>query len=195
MPDKSNVWDDVHDAEVNEDLVSSEDTPTEVQFETSTNDRPLYPSFAASGINTSASGICMKLLETPEAKLIPGELVAINEDTSDQWLLGVVRWVHADAQNQIEFGAELLSANPKPCAITPLQKTQNASHYQRAFLLPIIPALLNQPTLITPRVPFSSDLKFMMLEGGKIRKGQLLECAETTSSYSQYEFRLLENSL
>ena len=195
LPGKRDVWDDAHDAEQNEELTSSEEAPAEIQFETSNETKPLYPSFSAEAVNTSASGICLELLDSPETRLLPGELVAINENINDQWLLGAVRWVHADAENRVQFGAELLGASTRPCAIAPLQKSQETSLYQRAFLLPVIPAVTDQPTLITPRIPFSSGMKFMLLEGGKIRKGQLLECVETTSGYSQYEFRLLENAL
>lgn len=196
LPDKSSVWDDAHDADQDDDLVSgSADTPIEIQFENTEEGQSLYPALTASAINTSAIGFCLKLKDTPETKLRPGELVVINEDAIGQWSLGVVRWIHAGEKDSIIFGAELLSSSAKPCAIAPLKKTQNASHYQRAFVLPVVLALTDQPTLITSSFPFTSGMKFMLLEGGKIRKGQLLECVETTAGYSQYQFRLIENSL
>ena len=191
--DKGDVWEDAHDVEQDENQPSEE--KGSLDFETVPDDTPLYPSFAGKILNTNASGYCLQVGATPDITLVPGELIAVQESAPGKWILATIRWVHAVDDSKVMLGAELLSANTKPCAITPLKKTRDASHYQRSFLQPLIPALDNQPTLIIPRIPFTAGMKFILLEGGKIRKGQLLECIESTPSYSQYQFRLLENAL
>ena len=193
IPDKGDVWEDAHDVDHNEDQLSEE--KGSLDFEMDADGKPLYPNYSGKIVNTSASGYCLQVGASTEVILVPGELIAVQESTPGKWILATTRWVHAVDDKKVMLGAELLSANSKPCAITPLKKTRDASHYQRAFLQPVIPALNNEPTLITPRIPFTAGMKFILLEGGKIRKGQLLECIESTPSYSQYQFRFLENAL
>lgn len=191
-PDKTSVWDDAHDAENDEALISAD--KSSVQFKSAKNNTPLYPCFSGSIVNTSASGFCLSLQSLPSALIIPGELIGIQEGNHQHWILACIRWVHIHEEKVI-LGAELLSANNKPCAITALKKTQDVSHYQRSFLQPVVPSLSNQPTLITPHIPFVSGMKFNLLEDGKVKKGQLLECIEATPCYSQFRFRLLGNKL
>ncbi|MET4692207.1 hypothetical protein [Endozoicomonas lisbonensis] len=192
IPDKSDIWEDVHD--VDQETGASEDKAS-LDFEATPTGSPLYPCFSGKVLNTSAGGYCLQVRANPDITLVPGELIAVQEGTQTNWILASARWVHSIDDNNIMLGAQLLSANTKPCAITPLKKTRDASHYQRAFLQPAMPALNSQATLITPRIPFTAGMKFILLEGGKIIKGQLLECIESTPSYSQYQFRFLDSSL
>ena len=173
---------------------ASEDKAS-LDFQATTTGSPLYPCFSGKVLNTSAGGYCLQMRANPEITLVPGELIAVQEGAQPNWILASARWVHSIDDNNIMLGAQLLSANTKPCAITPLKKTRDASHYQRAFLQPAMPALNKQATLITPRIPFTAGMKFILLDGGKIRKGQLQECIESTPSYSQYQFRFLDSSL
>ena len=191
-PDKSDVWDDAHDVDQDEPQTSEE--KDNLDFELATNNGALYPSFSGKVVNTSAGGYCLQVKASQDITLVPGELIAVQETAPGKWILASIRWVHAVDDNNIMLGAELLSASSSPCAITPLKKTRDASHYQRSFLLPVIPNLNSQPTLITPRIPFTAGMKFILLEGGKIQRGQLQECIESTPGYSQYQFRILDNT-
>lgn len=192
IPDKNDVWGDAHDVDQDEPQASEEKGA--LDFELVPDNEPLYPSFSGKVINTSAGGYCLQVKASQDITLVPGELIAVQETAPGKWILASIRWVHTVDDNSIMLGAELLSASASPCAITPLKKTRDASHYQRSFLLPVIPNLNSQPTLITPRIPFSAGMKFILLEGGKIQRGQLQECIESTPIYSQYQFRILDNT-
>ena len=187
---ESDVWEDAHGVEKNVGQ-SGSDKGT-IDFEQVSVNSDLYPTFSSKIVNTSAGGYCLQLKTTPDINLVPGELVAVQEASNRQWMLASVRWVHAIDDTTIKLGAELLSAKTTPCAITPLNKTRDASHFQRCFMQAAMPGLSDQPTLVTPRLSFSAGMKFILLSDGKKTKGQLLECIESTTNYSQYQFRLLD---
>lgn len=193
--DSSDAWTEAHDARPADGEKLADNKPETINFQKATDNGPLYPTASCSIINTSASGFCLKLKHTGQKQLRVGELLALQEEGQTQWLLATIRWIQAKGQNELTIGLELLSVAVKPCALTPLKKTMSTSHYQRGFILPVMPFINEQPTIITPRIPFRNGLKFILLHGGKIRKGQLLECVSNTPSYSQFQFRLLESEL
>ncbi|WP_422136213.1 hypothetical protein [Endozoicomonas sp. ALD040] len=190
--DSSDAWSEAHDTHTDEDTKMSTSTSS-IQFTRSGNQGSLYPVYDCSIINTCAGGYCLSTSGDLERQLRTGELLAVRETGQKNWLLAAVRWVQVNNQKDLLIGLELLSASTKPCALTPLKKNMDTSHYQRAFLLPVMPAVNDMPTLITPRVSFKSGLKFTLLQGDKIRKGQLLECISSSPGYRQFKFRLLED--
>ncbi|WP_252177619.1 hypothetical protein [Endozoicomonas sp. 4G] len=191
--DSSDAWSEAHDAHTDEDTKMSTST-SPVHFTQQPDDQgSLYPTYKCSIINTCAGGYCLSTRSDLEHQLHTGELLAIREPGQKNWLLAAVRWVQVNDQKDLLIGLELLSASTKPCALTPLKKNVDATHYQRAFLLPVMPPVNDTSTLITPRVSFKSGLKFTLLQGGKIRKGQLLECVSSSPGYRQFKFRLLED--
>ncbi|MGI9281261.1 MAG: hypothetical protein ACR2PX_16765 [Endozoicomonas sp.] len=190
--DSSDAWSEAHDAHRDEDEKTPKRT-SPIHFTRSATQGSLYPVYNCSIINTCAGGYCLSTSAGLERQLRTGELLAIREPGQKNWLLAAVRWVQVNHQKDLVMGLELLSASTKPCAITPLKKTMGASHYQRAFLLPVMPPVNNTPTLIAPKVSFKSGLKFILLQGGKIQKGQLLESVSSSPGYSQFKFRLLED--
>ena len=190
--DSSDAWAEAHDTRP-ADGEKKTGNVSPISFSKSEVKRSLYPTTSSSVINTCAGGYCLSLDITMKQQLRTGELVAVREKGQKNWLLAAVRWVQAKNKHQLLLGLELLSAATKPCAVTPLKKTMDTSHYQRAFLLPVIPHVNDMPTLITPKVPFKNGLKFILLQGSKIRRGQLLECVSSSPGYSQYQFRLLED--
>lgn len=190
--DSSDAWSEAHDAHTDEDAKILTST-SPVHFTHSGNREPLYPVYSCSIINTCAGGYCLSSSGDLEQQLRTGELLAIRETGKKNWLLAAVRWVQVNDKKDLLMGLELLSASTKPCALTPLKKNMDTTHYQRAFLLPIMPPVNDMPTLITPRMSFKSGLKFTLLQGDKIRKGQLLECISSSPGYRQFKFRLLED--
>ncbi|WP_062260490.1 hypothetical protein [Endozoicomonas arenosclerae] len=190
--DSSDAWSEAHDAHRDDDEKLRKST-SPIHFTRSASQDPLYPVYNCSIINTSAGGYCLSTDIHLERQLRTGEMLAIRESGQKKWMLAAVRWIQVNHQKTMMIGLELLSAATKPCAITPLKKTAEASHYQRAFLLPVLPPVNDMPTLITPRVSFKSGLKFILLQGGEIRKGQLLECVSSSPGYNQFKFRLLED--
>ncbi|KEQ11747.1 hypothetical protein [Endozoicomonas numazuensis] len=188
----SDAWSEAHDAHPDEDARTT-NSPLPIHFTRSGNQGALYPVYNCSIINTCAGGYCLSTSAGLERQLRTGELLAIRESGQKNWLLAAVRWVQVNDQEGLVLGLELLSASTRSCAITPLKKTMDSSHYQRAFLLPAIPPINDMPTLITPRVSFKNGLKFILIQGGRSRKGQLLECVSSSPGYNQFKFRLLEN--
>lgn len=180
------VWSQAHDAEIR-DKQNSPSAGERIAFNTEetpvNNHLSVLP---AEIINTSNTGLCLKINSKLPKQFHAGELIGIRPDKVSPWALYSVRWLGISAQNEVTFGVNLFTPSVEPVAISLIHKTQAASHFQRSLML----TDPNAPSLVIPNLSGREGAKFELIQNDTLLKGQLMSCMNTTPTWSQYQFKL-----
>lgn len=99
----------------------------------------------------------------------------------------------AVAESGPHLGIELLGPSARPFGARVVQKTGPQGEFQRVLVLPGIKATGQPMTLITPRLPFRSGQKVILIFRDREVRIQLVRRVATTAACSQFEFRRLDN--
>ena len=177
---KQDAWAGAHDAGPNDEPLQAADTP--INFRNSIgatpdseSDRRKPKSHHALLVNTSPGGYCVAWESNVPSSLQAGEILGVREQSNHPWSVAVVRWIRQVRNRYTQVGIELLAPRAAPCGIRLIQKIGNSSEYLRGLLLPEISVINQAATLITPRLPFQSGSRILLLHDGR----------EVTSSYNQ----------
>src|SRR5690625_3579119 len=98
------------------------------------NTEPRYKKHQCETIDVSAGGYGVAWEKQVPEQLKTGELVAVREQLSLGWTIGVVRWVRQQSQGGAEFGIEYLASQAWPAAVRNLNFSE--SEHVRAIVLP-----------------------------------------------------------
>ena len=189
------VWDSpFNNAGLAEVAVDRIDYNIRKQYATSVRakDREKYLSHRVETINVSPGGFCLKWPRENPAQIRTGEIVGIREYNHKNWRIGVIRWVRV-AESGPHLGIELLGPSARPFGARVVQKTGPQGEFQRVLVLPEIKATGQPMTLITPRLPFRSGQKVILIFRDRETRIQLVHRVATTAACSQFEFRRLDN--
>jgi hypothetical protein len=196
------VWAVAFDAQaVNEDGVLPNDhiefvrpvmatTPDEQAPETPPADS-LFPTFEVQRVDHSPGGFCLSWPSEVPAQLQAGELLGLQDATSQTWSVAVVRWIRQVRGGGPQMGVELIAPSAQPCGLRLLRKTEQGSEYLRALLLPEISVISRPATLIAPRLPFQEGQKVQINQNGEDHRALLCRRQTGTSSYNQFEYQLV----
>ncbi len=157
--------------------------------------KPEYRNHLTQISDTSPGGYCVTWPGNLPPQTQSGELLGVRESDSEPWCLAVIRWIKVESPERSLMGIELLTPNASPCALSMLRKTRDGSQAMRAFLLPEINAIAQPATLITPSRPFEEGGKVLLNQNGVEQKGQLTHKVMATRSFSQFEFKRLQQIL
>jgi cyclic-di-GMP-binding protein len=146
-------------------------------------------------VNTSPGGYCVQWHGAVPGNVQAGELLAIREEESQPWSIGVIRWIRQMKHTGTQFGIELLAPNAKPCGVQLTQRSGESSEFLRGLLLPELTAIGQPTTLITPRLPFQVNHKVKLNKGGRETKVQLTRRVSATGSFSQFEIKFLNPTM
>jgi hypothetical protein len=124
------------------------------------------------------------------SSLQAGEILGVREQSNHPWSVAVVRWIRQVRNRYTQVGIELLAPRAAPCGIRLIQKIGNSSEYLRGLLLPEISVINQAATLITPRLPFQSGSRILLLHDGREDQGTLSRKVSATGSVSQFELKL-----
>jgi len=158
----------------------------------SNNQAGLYPPYAATIVNMSPGGYCVRWDCEPPISLRTGEILALRESTEKKWSIGIIRWVKQLPTLGAEAGIEIISGSALPCGARVLKKTGERTEYMRTFLLPEVKSMGRPATLITPNVSFRTGYNVMLRQGQEEHKAQLTTEILTTQSFSQFTFIWLQ---
>ena len=145
-------------------------------------------------INTSPEGFCLELDKAAPQQVRTGEIISIQEKEGLDWSVGIVRWIRQVGGQRSQIGIELLSPTAIPYAAARIVKKGNDSVYTRVLVLPEIKQINQPATLITPQMSFKQGQKLKLNQHGSEQIIFLSKKILTTSSVSQFEFRLLDNA-
>jgi hypothetical protein len=156
-------------------------------------DKDKYRYHAVETVNISPGGFCLKWPPESATQVRIGEIVGIRERNHKNWSVGVIRWVRLQESGP-QLGIELLSPTATPFGARPVQKAGPQGEFQRVLVLPELKQTGQPTTLITPRLPFRSGQKIVLMYRDKETRVQLGKRFATTAAFSQFEFRRLGNS-
>ena len=192
---KQDAWAGAHDAGPNDEPLQSADTP--INFRNSIgatpdseSDRRKPKSHHALLVNTSPGGYCVAWESNVPSSLQAGEILGVREQSNHPWSVAVVRWIRQVRNRYTQVGIELLAPRAAPCGIRLIQKIGNSSEYLRGLLMPEISVINQAATLITPRLPFQSGSRILLLHDGREDQGTLSRKVSATGSVSQFELKL-----
>jgi hypothetical protein len=152
-----------------------------------------FPTFALQIVNHSPGGYCLAWPKEVPQQLQAGELLGVQDSPEQGWSVGVVRWIRQVRGGGTQMGIELVAPHAQPCGLQLVRKAaEQSSHYLRALLLPEISAISRPATLVTPRLPFQEGSKVQINLNGKEHKAVLGLRQTSTGSFSQFEYRSVE---
>jgi len=167
--------------------------PTEADVsQAAANSAEDFPTFALQIINHSPGGYCLAWPREVPSQLQAGELVGIQDTTSQGWSVAVVRWIRQVRSGGTQMGIELIAPHAQPCGLQLVRNSEETSQYLRALLLPEISAIGVPATLLAPRLPFQEGHKVMINTNGEERRAGLNNRKASTGSFNQFEYRLFE---
>ncbi|KPA92529.1 hypothetical protein PF66_01209 [Pseudomonas asplenii] len=167
--------------------------PTEAEIsQAAANSAEDFPTFSLQIINHSPGGYCLAWPREVPSQLQAGELVGIQDATSQGWSVAVVRWIRQVRSGGTQMGIELIAPHAQPCGLQLVRNSEENSQYLRALLLPEISAIGVPATLLAPRLPFQEGHKVMINTHGEERRAGLNNRKASTGSFNQFEYRLFE---
>ncbi|SFM39423.1 GTPase [Marinobacter zhejiangensis] len=146
--------------------------------------------YKATLVNTSPGGYCVSWDSSVPSSMQAGEILGVREQSSHPWSIAIVRWIRQVRNQGTQVGIELLAPSAAPCGVKLIQKVGHSSEYLRGLLLPEISAIGQAATLITPRLPFQSGSRVVLLHDNREDQGQLTNRVSATGSISQFELKL-----
>lgn len=149
----------------------------------------LFPTFEVQRVDHSPGGYCLSWPDEVPAQLQAGELLGLQDASSQTWSIAVVRWIRQVRGSGPRMGVELIAPQAQPCGLRLLRKTDQGSEYLRALVLPEISVISRPATLIVPRLPFQEGQKVQINQNGDEERALLCRRQTGTSSYNQFEFQ------
>jgi len=154
-------------------------------------ERNPFPTFDVQLVNHSPGGFCLSWPDEVPNQLQAGELLGLQDGTSHNWSVAVVRWVRQVRGGGTQMGVELIAPYAQPCGLRLLRKVDQGSEYLRALLLPEISVISRPATLIVPRLPFQEGQKVQINQNGDEHRALLCRRKTGTSSFNQFEYQLV----
>jgi hypothetical protein len=157
----------------------------------------LYSPLSCKGINESAAGYCLLGNLTygkDSQKVQVGELVGIRDNivpNSTQLSIGVIRRIK-NWNNGLELGIQKLAPCADAIATTALPKDDQPEKYQRSLVLPDLPGINQQATIITHAWHRIGDQLIANVHG-RFSRIKLTKQLESTGVFNQFEFSMIEN--
>jgi len=123
-----------------------------------------------------------------------GELISFkkNTDISQDWNIGIIKWLICQESNDLKLGVYQLQGSIKPIAVKAISGVGEGSEYFRAL---IIENETNQPdrTLITPNAVYDLNTILLVNLKDKLRYIRLTKLLASSSHYSQFAFESTSN--
>jgi len=150
-----------------------------------------FPTFEVQLVNHSPGGFCLSWSGEVPAQLQAGELLGLQDGTSQNWSIAVVRWIRQVRGGGPQIGVELIAPYAQPCGLRLLRKVDQGSEYLRALLLPEISVISRPAALIVPSLPFQEGQKVQINQNGEEHRALLCRRQTGSSSYNQFEYQLV----
>lgn len=159
-----------------------------------------YETIQLSMANISAGGYCLISQGDINFSAHVGDLLAVrdaDELSIEQWGIGVVRRMLSNRNGSIELGIEMLTPNAVAIAarLEGENDSQTGSDYLRCLMLPELRTIEQLATIITPAMPFKPNNRIRINLQDRSIIAVLSKQLECTRSFSQFEFKVLEEDI
>jgi len=137
-------------------------------------------------VNHSASGfMCMQREPDGNGRVAHNQLLAVRRTTSRNFHLGMVQWLRMEENGELYCGVRLFPGTPLAISVRPSNFTPaGAGRYDRALLLPEVPAPATPATLILPAGWFQSG-RFVELFSDRKQVAKLLNLLEKGNDFDR----------
>ncbi len=111
------------------------------------------------------------------------QLIAVRPADAKNFLVGVVRWIRTDANDDLHLGVRIIPGMPQPVAVRPTGINAQAEKFVQALYCPALAALSAPASLILPPgwyrpkrvLEVHSDSRELLLLSGVIERGSDFE--------------------
>lgn len=143
--------------------------------------------FRVNAIDASPRGYRLQWPKDAEAPLQGGEIIGLRRESgSQQWMIGVIRWVSMTAQGP-RVGVELLSAGARPHLAR--ASTAAAGEFHPVLSLPEMKALGQPAMLVVPVGVFSERDEIVLASPEADSTVVLTRLVEARAGFSEFEYR------
>ncbi|MBV1907846.1 MAG: hypothetical protein KUG78_00900 [Kangiellaceae bacterium] len=149
-------------------------------------------------VNMSPGGYCIQISadELPKHAQT-GEIIGIIEgdSASQQWSLGIVRWVRRKVKgNHVQMGVQLLAPDVLPINVQLKSNRGEVNGVQRALLLPALTGVGQAATIVTNPLAFNINNKLKVTEITNEYEVRLTKEVRSSGSSKQFSFSKIESA-
>jgi hypothetical protein len=137
-------------------------------------------------VNHSASGfMCMQRESNNKGRVGHNQLLAVRRPAGRSFHLGMIQWLRMEENGEIYCGVRLFPGTPHAISVRPSNFTPTGTgRYERALLLPEVPAPATPATLILPAGWFQSG-RFVELYSDRKQVAKLLNLLEKGGDFDR----------
>lgn len=137
-------------------------------------------------LNHSASGfLCMQREPEGKARISHNQLLAVRRTGGRAFHAGMVQWLKMEEAGELYCGVRLFPGTPQAISVRPSNfNPVGSSRYERALLLPEVPAPATPATLILPAGWFQSG-RFVEVFSDRKQVAKLLNLLEKGSDFDR----------
>lgn len=136
-------------------------------------------------LNQSTGGfMCILRDPTSKSRISHNQLVAVQRRGTRGFQIGMVQWLRVEREREISLGVRVFPGEPQAVAVRPSNFTPGSSTYERALLLPEVPASATPATLILPPGWFQSG-RFIDTQSDGKQVVKLLNLLEMGSDFDR----------
>ena len=134
--------------------------------------------------NQGPGGYAVYTNDKPRNGVRVGELIAVKDETDQQWLPGAVRWLMIQRDGGYKIGIQILNKSARPGGVRALEGNDRETQFRRALLLS--DSTDSSFALLAPRGLHSVDRPIeVMIDGRRIR-AKITDLIESTVSYEHF---------
>lgn len=142
-------------------------------------------------LNHSPGGfMCIQRDPSSKARIAHNQIVAVQRRGTRHFQIGMVQWLRVDGERDISLGVRVFPGEPQALAVRPSNFTPESNAYERALLLPEVPASATPATLILPPGWFQSG-RFIEVQSDRKQVAKLLNLLEMGSDFDRCTITLI----
>lgn len=141
--------------------------------------------------NRSASGfMCMLRGPAGKVRVAHNQLVAVRAGGSRQFELGMVQWLRFTENDELRCGVRVFPGAARAVAVRPSDFHPGNNRYERALLLPEVPATNTPASVVLPAGWFQSG-RFVEIFSDRRQTAKLLNLLELGSDFDRCTVTLI----
>lgn len=161
-------------------------TDVNEKFHQSNTAPPLYQ---CEIIDESSGGFRLKWLQEIPIQLECGEIIALQSNQDNNWLIGTIRWLRHEQDHLIYLGVQILAQHAIPLKARVAESTGN--YDLPILLLPENQSIKKPSKLITPALPFKPGQELELTFKDTKYPAHLLGSSSLSPLYQEFEFEYL----
>lgn len=156
------------------------------------NEKVEYQVYDCQIINTNQGGYGLSCPTRTNPPARTGELLAARSGAYDEgWTIGVIRWMKV-VDEDINIGVRTIAEDARATAAKAVAGVGTGGEYFRALIAPDLDPEKFPTTLVTPAAVYDIGSVIMLNLGNRILYARLTRQLESTTSFSQYQYELVE---